>query len=96
LATKPASPRTAKSPMMASGIDHSGSAPPVKPLSSSGCISAGMSGSVSAPTRAAAPAAASAPRAPAKWGDTREKRASNEAMRGIIGVARAKPLALEW
>ena len=42
--------------MMASGTDHSGSVPSVKPLSSSGCSRAGINGSVTAPTSVAATA----------------------------------------
>jgi hypothetical protein len=59
-ATKPATPRTANSPTITSGITHSGRPWPAKPLSSKGCIKAGISGSVAAPTNAASPAAAMA------------------------------------
>jgi len=49
-AMKPAAPRSAKMPTMATGTIHSASLPPVKPWSSSGFISSGISGSVSAPS----------------------------------------------
>ena len=53
-ATKPAAPRSANTEMMTAGICHSGSVPALKPLSIKGCISAGISGSVAAPTSAPA------------------------------------------
>ena len=56
-----AKPRTAKRPMIATGISHSGSLRPAKPWSSSGRISSGIAGSVAAPTSAPS-AAATRPR----------------------------------
>ena len=87
-ATKPAAPRTANSPTMATGTAHSGSEPRWKPLSSSGFIIAGTSGSVSELTVAASAATIKLQRLPRKYGSRRFSRTRSGAV--VMPAARAQ------
>ena len=79
-----AMPRTRKTPMMASGTSHSSRVPSVKPLSSNGLSSAGIRGSVMAPTTVPKKARPQATRCPLKKGSRRRSLARRP---GDVGAA---------
>ena len=72
--TNCAAPRKAKMPMMATGTIHSESEPCVNPRSSRGLSSAGISGSVMAPTSVATMASTQIGRWLPKYSDRRRSR----------------------
>ena len=87
---KPAAPRSAKMPTIATGTIHSASLPALKPWSSKGFISSGISGSVAAPTSEPTKATTMPIRPWRKYGVMRAKRCNKVGMGwGELGRQRA-------